>query len=142
MKNWGLDRVAGKYCSAVHFLAQSSLTQGSTICELFNSGFTDFMKKGVCINCVPETCKDDFDVLRLELDFIYKKVEKDRKIFCNKFPNLKNEAYKITPSSVVANMRRGKRTNNIISSICNIAFELNCLKESQNDINYVPLTDS
>lgn len=141
MKNYGLDYVASKYFLAVQFLAHCSSTQGTAISELFQDGFAEFMQEGPLLKFVPETCKDDFDILRLELNYIYNKVEKDRKDFCNKFPNL-NDAYKITPSRVVANMRRCKCTNNIISSICNIAFELNRLKESKNYINYVPLIDS
>ena len=138
MNEWHkLDYIAGKYYSAVFTLSNYSGTPADALCFLFDKcSFRGFMEAGPCFENIPETCVGYFKELKEELEYIYKKQEKERNRQIEQFPALKNDIMlHTTPSTIVAKFRRGKHTENIINNICFIAFELNKLK--QMDINNI-----
>lgn len=145
MNNYDISIIAGKYRSAVFELASSTGTQADAICNLLNQqhSFTEFMEYGHCIKYAPESCIEEFKILKKELKYIEKKLEKERDKKILKFPDMKNDIIKSTTiKSVIAKLHKGSHTQNIINSICNIAFELERLKTmNKNDIKFISLKD-
>lgn len=141
MNEWNkLEYIARKYYDAVFTLSNYSGTPAKAICWLFeNASFRGFMEAGSHFENIPETCAEYFKELKNELEYIYKKQEKERSRQIELFPNLRNNIMlHVTPSTIVAKFRRGKHTENIINNICYIAFELNKLKQiNMDDIRFV-----
>lgn len=124
-----LEYIASNFFQATCFLANYSGSRGDAIAELLNNGFSRFMKPEMEYKNVPFSIAQYFKTLSEELEYLYKKSEKEKQNLIQKFPKLEKSINANTKVSTIASkLRSGSRTERIINSICFIAFELNRLK--------------
>ncbi len=124
-----LRYIAQKYKAAVDILAESTLSRGEALAELFDKlGFSSFTEPGIHFKYIPKDCQKNFDNLKMLLDKMHENMLAEREELIKLHPESRS-MYNLEINTRTALAKLDDKTAvEIISNICEISSVLDQLK--------------